>query len=300
MAIIMGTFHTHPALQNHAGNSQWSHTIQPAGKRMMEKDANKALGSFLNAPTMISIPNIKHPYPDSTDEGAVTSAARDCLNNIHEGPKFVMLSSSASQLPGHVVGETPAQQIPASQARPGGVQQAASGLASGGHGPQTVSSAVPSGSPSNAHLEWSARVRCNKYELGGSFSVLFFLVNVPDDPDEWFMSPHFAGSFEAFVASDTRSQSDHNIQGFVNLDDGLLKHSGQDTLEPNVVVPFLTNNLHWRIQKVNGTVVELPSLEVVVLATPVSLPPGARFPVRGEPQLYPNITHGRPGGSRNA
>jgi hypothetical protein len=21
----------------------------------------------------------------------------------------------------------------------------------------------------------------------------------PDDPDEWFMSPHFAGSFEAFV-----------------------------------------------------------------------------------------------------
>jgi tyrosinase len=54
------------------------------------------------------------------------------------------------------------------------------------------------------------------------------------------------------------------------------------------------------IVQVDGTVVELPSLEVVVLATPVSLPPGARFPVYGEPQPYPSITYGRPGGSRNA
>jgi len=287
MAIVIGTFHTLPT-QNHAGNSQRLSTIQPAGKCMMEKDANKAPGIY--------IPN---PDPTDLDEGA-----RDYLsNNIHEGPKCVMLSKSshASQPPGHVVEETPAQPTPASQARPGIVQQAASDLASGGHGPRISSFAIPSGRPSNTHLEWSARVRCNKYELGRSFSVIFFLVNVPDDPDEWFTSPHFVGSFEAFVGSDTRSQSaDHNIEGFVNLNDGLVKHSGQDTLEPNVVVPFLTNNLHWRIQKVDGTVVELPSLEVVVLATPVSLPPGARFPVYGEPQAYPNITHGRSGGSRNA
>jgi len=153
----------------------------------------------------------------------------------------------------------------------------------------------------SGRLEWTARIRCNQHELGGSFSVLIFLLKVPDNPAEWFTSPNFVGSFDAFVGSPDdsyRSQSDHDIEGFVCLDAAILKHSGQESLERDVVVPFLTDNIHWRAQKADGTVAELMSLEVVVLATPVTMPPGAKYPVYGKPQEYPSVTSGRPGGSR--
>ncbi|KAJ7088149.1 hypothetical protein C8R44DRAFT_959132, partial [Mycena epipterygia] len=52
-----------------------------------------------------------------------------------------------------------------------------------------------------------------------------------------------------------------------------------------------------------GQVVDLasvPSLEVTVFATPLTLPPGADFPVPGERRHHGGIAHGRTGGSRDA
>ena len=43
---------------------------------------------------------------------------------------------------------------------------------------------------------------------------------------------------------------------------------------------------------------ELPSLEFIVAATPLTLEPGAQFPTPGETQFYPEVTAGRPGGAR--
>ena len=43
---------------------------------------------------------------------------------------------------------------------------------------------------------------------------------------------------------------------------------------------------------------ELPSLEILVAATPLTLEPGAQFPTPGETQFYPEVTAGRPGGAR--
>ena len=45
---------------------------------------------------------------------------------------------------------------------------------------------------------------------------------------------------------------------------------------------------------------ELKSLEVSVLAIPLTYPPGAKFPVPGQPLRRNGITHGKPGGSRQA
>ena len=53
--------------------------------------------------------------------------------------------------------------------------------------------------------------------------------------------------------------------------------------------------------QVNGVPVPLenvPSLEVVVVATHLSLPPGEVFPVPGETVHHHDITRGRQGGSR--
>jgi len=302
MAVIMNSPCTRPAQHDHilcADIGLFSRPIQPSKHAF---GLNEALQPFLDAPKTIVIPNDKHSHPKSASEEAKKTAAKQYLaqivNHLSKGPALAMLSGRPSQTTGRVTGggfPRPASNPP----RPTGAQGAAFG-AIRGNGAQTASSAgSPASDQSSTRLEWSTRIRCNQYDLGSSFTVLIFLVSVPDDIEEWLTSPNYVGSFSAFVDPTGGSHSPSNIQGFVNLDDGIAKHSGQDTLDPNVVVPFLTNNLHWRVQKVDGTVAELPSLEVVVIATPVSLPPGARFPVYGEPQPYPSITYGRPGGSRD-
>ena len=172
--------------------------------------------------------------------------------------------------------------------------------------------------------DWTARVEFKKYEYGTSFSVLIFLGRVPENPREWRSSPTYVGGHHAFVNSAARrcancsNQQDLVLEGFVHLNHAIAQLSGLGSLEPNVVEPYLTNNLQWRVLNVfssflfmfanacsllsqsNGRVAELQSLEVAVIATPLSYPPGAIFPVQGQSHRYNGITHGKIGGSRHA
>jgi len=182
---------------------------------------------------------------------------------------------------------------------------------SGGPETQALFARPPSSGPSTTHApgavpHWTARIRFNQYEIGSSFSVLLFLLDVPKDPKEYYTSPNYVGAFHAFVntaaagCTNCQNQAAVGVEGFVQINDAILKHADQNSLDPNVVVPFLKKNLHWRVLKVDDTPVELPSLEVVVLSAPLTLPTGAKFPVVGTPKHYHEITHGRPGGSRHA
>ncbi|KAJ7339997.1 tyrosinase [Mycena albidolilacea] len=157
--------------------------------------------------------------------------------------------------------------------------------------------------------EWTARVQVKKYEVGGSFSVELFLGDVPSDPAHWRTSPNFIGAHQVFANSvpdrcaNCRTHRDAEVEGFVHLNDGIVEHSGLDSLEPDVVVPYLKTDLHWRIQKAGGEAVDIgnvPSLEVAVFATPLTFPPDSDFPVPGERQRHHEPTTGRPGGSRAA
>ncbi|TFK38415.1 tyrosinase [Crucibulum laeve] len=154
--------------------------------------------------------------------------------------------------------------------------------------------------------EWTARIQFKKYELGGSFSVLLFLGTVPEDPEDWLVSPNFIGAHNAFVntyagqCENCRTQSELVNEGFVHLNGGIAQHSGLGSFSPDVVHPYLKDQLKWKVQKTDGEVAELESLEVSVVATPLSLPPGAIFPVPGAPQKHNGITHGQPGGCRHA
>jgi len=159
--------------------------------------------------------------------------------------------------------------------------------------------------PNRGSWEWTARIEFKKYELGTSFSVLIFLGPVPDNPRELRTSPNYVGGHHAFVNSaansctNCRNRRDLVQEGFVHLNHGILKHLGHTaSLEPDDIVPYLTKNLEWRVQKSNREVVELESLEVTVIATPLTYPPEAIFPVPGTPVHYNQITYGRPGGSR--
>ncbi|PBK75696.1 hypothetical protein ARMSODRAFT_1079899 [Armillaria solidipes] len=151
-------------------------------------------------------------------------------------------------------------------------------------------------------IDWTVRIRLNAHELNGSYSVLIFLGDVPDDPHLWMSSPSYVGGHSAFVSS-TVDQPAVITQGFVHLSSWIAEKSGLGSFDPSVVEPYLKDKLSWRAQMAGGTAVSLSkvtSLEVTVLATPLTLEPGVVFPVPGKTQFYPSITAGRIGGSHSS
>jgi tyrosinase len=184
----------------------------------------------------------------------------------------------------------------------------------------------------NVLRDWTVRIHFKKYELGGSFAVLIFLGQVPEDPSQWRTAPTFVGSHHAFVNSvasrwdNGRDQEDIVNEGFVHLNSAIAERSGLSSFDPSVVIPYLKENLHWRVQAVrvillypaadlaityafstklqgDRTAVDiskLPSLEVTVVSTPLTHAPGSIFPIPGDAQYHNEITYGRPGGARRA
>jgi tyrosinase len=104
--------------------------------------------------------------------------------------------------------------------------------------------------------DWSCRIHCKKYELGGSYWVLIFLGEVPDDPSQWRSSPSFVGGHYVFANSSAeqcancREQGDVISEGFVHLNKAIAARSGLPSYEPSIVSPYLRENLNWRVQGV--------------------------------------------------
>ncbi|KAF8263973.1 tyrosinase [Lactarius quietus] len=182
-------------------------------------------------------------------------------------------------------------------------------FASRGGGPHTAAKAQYGQGGPQVIQDWTVRIHFKKYELRQSFAVLLFLGDVPADASQWRTSPSFVGAHVAFVnssaeqCSNCREQEDLVAEGFVHLNQALTSVSGLSSLEPSVVTPYLQAHLHWRVQGVDRTAVELDrlaSLEVTVAAVPLTQELGAIFPIAGEPKYHHHITHGRLGGARQA
>lgn len=97
---------------------------------------------------------------------------------------------------------------------------------------------------------WTTRIRCNDSEVGGSFSILIFIGEVPEDPKEWRKSSTFVGSEDIFGSEQSEANANLDVEGFVHLNHALAKHSASRSLDPKDVVPFLEHKLQWRVQKV--------------------------------------------------
>ena len=63
---------------------------------------------------------------------------------------------------------------------------------------------------------------------------------------------------------------------------------------------FIFANACSLLSQPNREAADLQSLEVAVIATPLSYPPGSAFPVPGNSHRHNGITYGKPGGSRHA
>ncbi|KAF8886607.1 hypothetical protein CPB84DRAFT_1733686 [Gymnopilus junonius] len=165
--------------------------------------------------------------------------------------------------------------------------------------------------------EWTARVHVDKQGLNSAISICLFLGEQPADPKDWLLAPNLAGAHHVLANpghggrtvsgyGTRRSQAGIRggggdiAEGFVHLNQAIAKHSGLNSLNPEVVVPYLEKELEWRVQKADTTPIEVESLEIVVFATPLTYPPGGMFPVPGKRRQYNHITYGKPGGSRDS
>ncbi|KIM38482.1 hypothetical protein M413DRAFT_75996 [Hebeloma cylindrosporum] len=288
-------------------------------------DANTALTPFWNTNTTFwastattDTTKLGYSYPefnglDMGNPEAVQVAIGNIVNRLYgfsifgssvpmSGPttSFFASSAAAAEVPVETERAAPTQTAAASHAQS---LLATNGHDRGSHPIVQTHHYVP---PNHGLWDWTARIEFRKYELGVSFSVLLFLGEVPEDPEQWLVCSNFVGAHHAFVntaagqCANCRNQGTLVEEGFVHLNHAIAEHSGLGSLDPEVVEPYLTEQLQWRVQKVDGSVAELESLEVCVIGTPLTYPPGAQFPVPGERRWYNGITHDRRGGSRQA
>jgi len=101
----------------------------------------------------------------------------------------------------------------------------------------------------SSKVEWRAAISFERYELRGSYSILFFLGPVPEDPGIWEIAPDLISKEVVFESLTGGPSHLRNMveRGSVELNDGIIKHSGLAHLTPETVVPYLTKNFHWRV-----------------------------------------------------
>lgn len=103
-------------------------------------------------------------------------------------------------------------------------------------------------------------MRVSEHALGGrSFQVLIFLQSEPPadaDSDKWMSSEGYVGSFGVFTGGSGGEGAGEGdtVQGVVYLNDHIASASlpgkAKGSFEPEVVVPYLEKNLHWRVLQV--------------------------------------------------
>ena len=196
---------------------------------------------------------LNYTYPefnglDMGNKPAVATAIARYINTQYGGGRVL----SAGALPGVSLFAQP----PAAEA----AQAVAAQSAPPAHGgPQGGQRLPPTHGTPNVIYDWAARIHAKKFELGHGYAILIFLGDVPDDEEQWRTCPSFVGAHCAFVNTHTdqcancREQEELVVEGFVHLNEGIAKHSNLSSYEPSVVTPYLTKNLHWRVQSVRSS-----------------------------------------------
>jgi len=164
----------------------------------------------------------------------------------------------------------------------------------------------------DTYREWTVNATLEKYSLGGSGQICFFLGpanEIPAKPEDWYTSPSFVGKFGIFASdpeltgcANCKDQADAKtrVGGTVHLTKALIRHRiplvGDEPLE------YLQKNLQWRASTVQGVEVplaDIPSLKVMVQSAGYELPPGGGIgarPHRLPFRTHSPITRGRQGG----
>ncbi|KAF8523809.1 hypothetical protein JB92DRAFT_1518313 [Gautieria morchelliformis] len=162
-----------------------------------------------------------------------------------------------------------------------------------------------------SHHEWLANIAVEKYAVKSTFFVHIFLGDIDDDHKKWGIHPNLVGTHVVFANNAEftgceRCRHAHEkkkvVTGTIPLTGCLgTRLGGIYNLAPDKVTPYLQKNLHWRVQKHDGSAVDLkdvPSLKVSVGHAVAELSQTAHgFTSWGDIQLHAKVTRGRIGGA---
>lgn len=186
---------------------------------------------------------LQYTYPEfqgvnTGDQQALQSAIAQKVNQLY-GPGSTPMSKRSQQLPVNI----PTKRSHKLMSRKNRLSDML-GKIFGGNGGQ--------------YSDWTARVTFDRTEVGGSFSVVFFLGSVPEDSSTWLTCPQFVGAHHAFVHSMQCTKCDQDRfmeEGFVSLNPAIADKTTFGSFLSNLVVPWLTAGLQWRVRAVSGSIV---------------------------------------------
>ncbi|KAB8292555.1 hypothetical protein EYC80_008264 [Monilinia laxa] len=161
------------------------------------------------------------------------------------------------------------------------------------------------------YREYIANIRAPKHILHQTYRVRIFLGDFDSDPTTWATEQATIGTFSSFgkdpqttgcgkcIKDEARSLM---ISGTVPLTPILLKlyqKGDLGSLETENVIPYLRQNLHWRVTLADGTEIdrgEVQGLKISVVSTEVSCAQGGFPEYSGHYEVHSEVTGGRPAG----
>ncbi|TEY36383.1 hypothetical protein BOTCAL_0554g00040 [Botryotinia calthae] len=172
-------------------------------------------------------------------------------------------------------------------------------------------SEAPAIAGSIKYREYICNIRAPKHILHQTYRVRIFLGDFNSDPATWATEQSTIGTFSSFgknpettgcgkcIKDEARSLM---ISGTVPLTPILLKlykNGDLGSLEVENVVPYLRENLHWRVTLADGTEIDrgdVEGLKISVVSTEVRCAQGGFPEYSGEYEVHSEVTGGRPAG----
>ncbi|KAI1959289.1 hypothetical protein LOZ58_004560 [Ophidiomyces ophidiicola] len=166
----------------------------------------------------------------------------------------------------------------------------------------------------NMKKQWVANIKVDKFAINYPFNIHFFLGEPPNDSSTWERASNLVGSFSLFSSSMPYPEgAAHIVYGQQPLTHAVAEaYSNKiiDSMDSKVVVPLLKTHLQWRVQSLDGSVIDTAKLvgssssgqaglEITILerdVEPLGEGQDTDFPRFGNWKAYEDVTKDKSGG----
>ncbi|KAI9806999.1 MAG: hypothetical protein M1833_002657 [Piccolia ochrophora] len=256
-------------------------------------------GTFTIAPG--SMENVNTPLTPFRRDNAgnlyTSASARNTKTFKYTYPEVKDWGVSASQLTANTKAAVKALYDPTNQFTPRGLSE----LEERAVPKYTVGSNLKKGQD---YREWFINFEVDKNELDQPNFIHFFLGSFTDDAKQWSFDKNLVGTHASFTIQNTTDAREAIVLGSFPLTRKLVAAAASkaiDSLDPEVVKPYLEKNLAWRVQTFDDRAVpteELSSLKVYVVDQEVTNDNGRdQFPRYGKTTPHTDVTRGKKGGT---
>lgn len=260
-------------------------------------------GDFWTCAASRSTQTFNYVYPEFANSDGSSASIRGYVNKLY-GPNAVATAGSSKMVKRSEGASS------TSSATTSVVSGLVSGVSSGDplSGVLSVPSEVTTATNGSTY-QYIANIATTRFKLDGTYTVFMFFGD-PDaeNPATWSTSSNMVGSYGVFSSPGMKG-SDLITTSTVPLTDALSNAVAKKTqlvgpvltaLNQALVVPFLQNNLHWRISTSDGQVVDptdIPDFQVSVVSSTMTVPEDPNeFPTWSDFNVLTQITSGKKGG----